>query len=232
MASPTAMELSATMGVDAGGSDEMVARAGAGNVVVTLGDVDVVGASVVVVVVVVGGGASLDEVMKGRCRPSLLVIFPTAVHKPLGAHETPRSLPFPRALWPSINAVAGRAVPHVPLEDVTLNPSSLPAVFLKNPTAAQLPAEAQARPYGMEKGVLDWIPFGNEMVDTDPHTPSVELKAKGTASPPGGEISPTTVQFPADEQKTSLISEDRAPWMLTGRAVPHVPEEDVTVYAK
>ena len=55
------------MGVDAGGSDEMVANAGAGNVVDELGVVEVVGASVVVVVVVdVGGGASLEEVMKGR----------------------------------------------------------------------------------------------------------------------------------------------------------------------
>ena len=55
------------MGVDAGGSDEMVANAGAGNVVDELGVVDDVGASVVVVVVVVvGGGASLEEVMKGR----------------------------------------------------------------------------------------------------------------------------------------------------------------------
>ena len=53
------------MGVDAGGSDEMVANAGAGNVVDELGVVDVVGASVVVVVDV-GGGASLEEVMKGR----------------------------------------------------------------------------------------------------------------------------------------------------------------------
>ena len=59
------MELSATIGVDAGGSDEMVANAGAGNVVDELGVVDVVGASVVVVVDV-GGGASLEEVMKGR----------------------------------------------------------------------------------------------------------------------------------------------------------------------
>jgi hypothetical protein len=113
------------MGVDAGGSDEMVARAGAGNVVVTLGDVDVVGASVVVVVVVVvvGGGASLDDVMKGRCRPSLLAIFPTAVHKPLGAHETLFNSPVRRPLWPSISIDAGRAVPHVPFEDVTVNPS-------------------------------------------------------------------------------------------------------------
>jgi hypothetical protein len=226
------MELSATMGVDAGGSDEMVARAGAGNVVVTLGDVDVVGASVVVVVVVVGGGASLDEVMKGLCRPSLLVMFPTAVHKPLGAHETPRSLPFPRALWPSINAVAGRAVPHVPFEDVTLNPSSSPAVFLKNPTAAQLPADAQARPYGMAKGLLAWTPFGNVMVDADPHTPSVELMAKGTAPPAGGVKSPTAMQFPAEEHTTSLISEKPAPGMLTGCAVAHVPSVDITVNAK
>jgi hypothetical protein len=84
----------------------------------------------------------------------------------------------------------------------------------------------------MEKRVLDWIPVGNVMVDADPHTPPVEIMAMGTAPPPGGEKSPTAAQFPADEQKTSLISEERAPWMLTGCAVPHVPEEDVAVNAK
>jgi hypothetical protein len=139
------MELSATMGVDAGGSDEMVARAGAGNVVVTLGDVDVVGASVVVVVVVVGGGASLDEVMKGRRRPSLLVILPTAVHSPLGEQETPRSSPSRRTLCPSTSTVAGRAVPHVPLVDAAEKPSLPAAELRKYPTVVQLPADAHDR---------------------------------------------------------------------------------------
>ena len=170
--------------------------------------------------------------MKGRLRPSLLNMLPTAVHKPLGAHDTPRRLPFRRALWPSINAVAGRAVPHVPFDDVAVNPSSSPAVFLKNPTAAQLPADAQARPYGMAKGLLAWTPFGNVMADADPHTPSVELMAKGTAPPAGGEKSPTAMQFPAEEHSTSLISEKLAPGMLTGCAVAHVPLVDITVNAK
>jgi hypothetical protein len=52
----------------------------------------------------------------------------------------------------------------------------------------------------MEKRVLDWIPVGNVMVDADPHTPLVEVMAKGTAPPPGGEKSPTAAQLPADEQ--------------------------------
>ena len=107
-----------------------------------------------------------------------------------------------------------------------------PEAFVKYPTAAQLPADAHDRLYGSADGLLAWTPLGNVMLDAGPQVPPVEVMAKVTPPPPVGDKYPTAVQFPADEQKTSLISEERAPWMLTGCAVPHVPEEDVAVNAK
>ncbi|MFZ9539627.1 MAG: hypothetical protein ACO292_00655, partial [Ilumatobacteraceae bacterium] len=190
------------MGVDAGGSDEMVANAGAGNVVDELGVVDVVRASVVDV----GGGTSLEEVMKGRCQPPLLFIFPTAVHKPLGEHETLLSSPTRRTLWPPTSTVAGRAVPHVPLVDAAEKPSMPPEAFVKYPTVAQLPADAHDRLYGSADGLLDWTPFGNVMLDAGPQVPPVDVMAKETAPPPVGEKYPTAVQFPTEEHATSVIS--------------------------